>query len=102
MVLFLNVEGLMLVPVLLALGFVTLAGTPVLLAIVQDQLPNNRAVGNGLFMAMAFSLNIVSILTIGLIGDNFGLRSAYLWSAPVALLAIPAIFFLPKSKAQKL
>lgn len=95
MLIFLNVEGWMLVPVLLALGFTSLSTTPVLLAIVQEHLPNNRAMGNGLFMSIAFLLRPISLLAIGMIGDYIGLRPAFYGSSILALLAIPAIFALP-------
>jgi FSR family fosmidomycin resistance protein-like MFS transporter len=95
MLLFLNSSGWLIVPVLLALGFTTLSTTPVILAVVQDNLPNNRAIGNGIFMAIAFLMQSLAILVIGILGDQFGLNTAFLVSALVSLLAIPVIFFLP-------
>jgi FSR family fosmidomycin resistance protein-like MFS transporter len=95
MLLFLNSSGWLIVPVLLALGFTSLSTTPVILAIVQDNLPNNRAIGNGIFMAIAFLMQSLAILVIGILGDQFGLNVAFLVSALVSLLAIPVIFFLP-------
>jgi FSR family fosmidomycin resistance protein-like MFS transporter len=95
LLLFLNVDGWIFVPILLGLGFTALSTAPVMLAIVQDQLPDNRAVGNGLFMAIAFLMQTLAVLVMGIIGDNFGLEKAYLFSALVSLLAIPIIFFLP-------
>ena len=95
MLLFLNSSGWLIVPVLLALGFTTLSTTPVILAIVQDNLPNNRAIGNGIFMAIAFLMQSLAILVIGILGDQFGLNIAFLVSALVSLLAIPVIFYLP-------
>ena len=51
---FLSVEGWAVFLVLALLGFFALAPQPVLLAMVQDTLPDNRAAANGLFMAMSF------------------------------------------------
>lgn len=96
LLLFLNVDGWIIVPVLLGLGFSALSAAPVMLAIVQDYLPENRAVGNGLFMAIAFLMQTLAVLVMGIIGDNYGLEKAYLFSALVALLGIPIIFTLPK------
>ncbi|MCK4726629.1 MAG: MFS transporter, partial [Anaerolineales bacterium] len=96
LLLFLNVDGWIIVPVLLGLGFSALSAAPVMLAIVQDYLPENRAVGNGLFMAIAFLMQTLAVLVMGIIGDNYGLDKAYLFSALVLLLAIPIIFTLPK------
>jgi FSR family fosmidomycin resistance protein-like MFS transporter len=100
MLLFLNISGWVLVPVLLVLGFSALSTMPVLLAVVQEHLPGNRAVGNGLFMTLAFLLRPINVVLIGYIGDQFSLRTAFTWSAYISLLAIPAIFFLPQLKSK--
>lgn len=97
---FLNAEGWLLVPVLLALGFTTLSTAPVMLAMVQDHLPNNRAVGNGLFMFVSFLVRPISIMTIGVLGDHFGLQTAFYVSAVLSLMSIPAILALPNQPAQ--
>ncbi len=95
MLLFLNVDGWVMVVILLALGFSVLSTPPVLMAIVQDQLPNHRAVGNGLFLSMSFLIRPIAILAIGYVGDHYGLDTAFYISAFVSLLAIPGILFLP-------
>ena len=97
LVVFLLVQGWLLVPVLMLLGFSTLATTPVMMAMVQEHLPNNRAVGNGLYMVLAFLVRAIATLLVGFFGDRYGLRQVFLWSALIALLAIPAILVLPKS-----
>jgi FSR family fosmidomycin resistance protein-like MFS transporter len=94
-IVFLNVEGWLVIPILLLLGFSSLSTTPVMLAMVQDQMPNNRAMGNGIFMVLAFFLRSTATLAVGFLGDTIGLRSAYLWSALIALISIPTIYFLP-------
>ena len=66
-----------------------------MLAIVQDYMPDNRAVGNGIFIAIAFLMQTLTVLVLGIIGDNYGLDIAYLFSALVYLLAIPIIFTIP-------
>lgn len=98
MLIFLSVDGWVRLPVLVFLGFTVLSVTPVLLALVQEQLPNNRAVGNGLFMLINFLMRAISITLIGLIGDRFGLRTAFFWSVPLSLLCLPAILVLPDKK----
>jgi FSR family fosmidomycin resistance protein-like MFS transporter len=100
MLIFLNVEGWLIVPLLLALGFTALSIPPVLMAIVQEHLPNNRALGNGLFISISFLIRPISILFIGLIGDTYDLRTAYYLSAIISLLAIPAIFKIPNIKPE--
>lgn len=92
---FLRVSGWWIIPVLLLLGFTALSTNPVMLAMVQDQLPEHRAMGNGLYMTITFLVRPVAILVIGAIGDRVGLQAAYFWSALISLLAIPAILALP-------
>ena len=96
MLIFLNVEGWLLIPALLFLGFFTLSTAPVMLAMVQDHMVTNRAVGNGLYMMITFFIRIVALVAIGIMGDKFGLEQVYLWSAFLMLLSIPAIVALPE------
>lgn len=95
MLLFLQISGWLIVPVLLALGIVALSMQPVLMTVVQENFPHHRAVSNGLFMTLAFLLRTIGILAIGAMGDWLGLRTAFYISVLVSLLAIPAIFALP-------
>jgi FSR family fosmidomycin resistance protein-like MFS transporter len=92
---FLQTEGWLFVPVLIMMGLTSLSTQPVLLAIVQDHLPENRAVGNGIFLAITFLARPLAILGIGQIGDHFGLEAAFFWGAIISILAIPAIVTLP-------
>lgn len=96
MLLFLYVQGWLFVPILLALGFTSLSTTPVMLAMAQEHLPNNRAMANGIFISLSFLIRPVSAFAVGLMGDHWGLHTAFLAAALISLLAIPAIFFLPK------
>jgi len=86
------------IPLLILLGFTALSPTPVVLALVQDRFPVNRAVANGLFLTLSFLIRAVAIGVVGTWADNYGLNSAYLFSAGLALLSIPAVFFLPRGK----
>jgi FSR family fosmidomycin resistance protein-like MFS transporter len=102
LLLFLRVRGWALVPVLLALGFSAMSTNPVLMATVQDQLPDNRGVGNGVYMTIDFLLQPLAMLLIGFFGDRMGLRATYLWVAWVSLLSIPAILALPGGQKARL
>lgn len=84
------------VPLLIALGLTAISPTPVLLAIVQDQFPDNRATGNGIAMAINFLAYAVGVSVVGLLADQVGLSNAFLSSGVLALFALPAIFKLPK------
>ena len=94
---FLNVGGWLTVPVLLILGFSFLATTPVVLAMVQDQMPDHRALGNGIFMVIVFLLQAVALFLVGFLGDRIGLYATFTLSALMALLSIPVILILPNS-----
>jgi FSR family fosmidomycin resistance protein-like MFS transporter len=98
MLLFLEVEGWLLIPVLMALGFTSLSTGPVYLAIVQDHVPNNRAVGNGIYITSAFLTRSLVSFLVGLAGDQIGLRNAFFWSAILAFASIPAILSLPEKE----
>lgn len=98
MLLFLRVEGWLLLPVLALLGFAAFATMPVMLAIVQEQFPSNRAVANGLFMMVVFVIRPVGTLLVGMLGDYFGLETAYFISALISFLMLPAIMALPATR----
>jgi FSR family fosmidomycin resistance protein-like MFS transporter len=86
----------MAVPLLLALGLTAISPTPVILAVVQDQFPDNRALANGVFLALSFTIRAFGTWMVGVTADAFGLVDAYLWSAVVGFLALPAVLRLPK------
>jgi FSR family fosmidomycin resistance protein-like MFS transporter len=96
MILFLFSSGWVVILLLIALGLTAISLQPVILALVQDLFPDNRALANGSYMALSFTLRAVGIWAIGLTADAFGLVPAFVLSALVGLLALPAIFFIPK------
>ncbi len=85
----------MTVPILLALGLTAISPTPVLLAIVQDEFPKNRAVSNGIFMFLNFLTRALALWAVGVMADRFGLVPAFVWSGIIALAGIPAVLWLP-------
>jgi FSR family fosmidomycin resistance protein-like MFS transporter len=96
MLLFLRVQGWLIGPLLLALGFMGFSAMPVMLAIVQEQFPNNRATANGLYMMIIFLLRPVGTLMVGMLGDRFGLQTAYLIATGISFLTLPVIMTLPE------
>ncbi|MBP9070993.1 MAG: MFS transporter [Caldilineaceae bacterium] len=86
------------IPLLLIVGFTTLSPTPVLLALVQDQFPDNRAVANGLFLTLSFLIRALAIWAVGAWADGYGLVPAFLLSAGLAIFSVPGIFLLPKGR----
>jgi FSR family fosmidomycin resistance protein-like MFS transporter len=94
---FLNTTGWLIIPVLIFAGLLGLSSQPILLAIVQDQFPNHRSISNGFFTAMNFIFLSAAAVIIGLLGDHFGLRQAFFWTAIAGLLCSPLAWLLPKS-----
>ncbi len=99
MLVFVHVEGLLLIPILIGLGLTALSVSPVFLALVQDQLPDNRSTANGIFMLYAFGIRAINVLIAGVLGDAFGLQNAFIIAAIVSLLSLPFIFTLPGKPA---
>ena len=98
MLAFLNTQGWLWVVVLLVTGLLGLSGQPILLALVQDYLPQHRSVANGFFMAMSFiALSLTSVL-IGALADRLGLHQAFFWSAIIGFGAVPFVFLLAVKK----
>jgi FSR family fosmidomycin resistance protein-like MFS transporter len=104
MLVFIAVQGWLRFPLLLILGFGSLSVAPVIMALVQESFPENRALANGLYMALSFVIRSGAVMALGLMGDLFGLRLAFAASAIVPLLGLPLIPLLPRgqpSDAQK-
>ncbi len=100
MLLFVHAEGALLAPLLIGLGLTALSVSPVFLALVQDQLPENRATANGLFMTYAFGIRAINVLIVGALGDALGLESAFIAAALISLLSLPLIVTLPAAPAR--
>jgi FSR family fosmidomycin resistance protein-like MFS transporter len=95
MFVFLAVSGWQRVPLLVLTGFTALAVTPVVMAIVQESVPENRALANGIYMSLSFGIRSVAVVIMGVLGDLFGLRMAFTASAVLVLLGLPILFLLP-------
>jgi MFS family permease len=98
MILFLNVSGWLLLPVLFALGFVAQSSGPVLMAMVQEGASSHPATANGLYMALEFVGGSVITIIIGALADALGLRTAFMIAGVVALFSLPFVLLLPKEK----
>ncbi|MCJ7825163.1 MAG: MFS transporter [Anaerolineales bacterium] len=92
---FLRTSGLVQALLLPALGFFALSTTPVIMAWVQESYMENRALANGVYMAMGFLIRAVVVVILGRVGDLVGLRQGFQYSAIIMLLGIPLVFFLP-------
>ncbi|RKY75832.1 MFS transporter [candidate division KSB1 bacterium] len=96
MLIFTLSKGIFMLPVLLLLGFAAFSITPVIMALVQESFPANRALANGVYMAASFVLRSVVVVVVGVLGDRLGLQTAYFVSSAAMAAGIIVIFFLPK------
>lgn len=101
LLLFLSLRGWAGLPVLALVGFAALATNPVVMAVFQESLPENRALANGLYMAIHLVLRSLATLTIGGLGDWIGLRGAFTIAAWAALAAVPVLLLLPGKAREK-
>ncbi len=98
MLLFLQINMGARLALLLVYGFIQLSAMPVIMAMVQEQYPENRALANGVFMAVNFACQAIASLTVGILGQAFNLGTAFTVSALLSLFALPIVFFLPKDR----
>jgi FSR family fosmidomycin resistance protein-like MFS transporter len=95
---FLAVSGWLRFPLLLALGLTSLSVVPVLMALMQETFPENRALANGTYMALSFGIRSIVVVVVGAMGDLWGMRLAFTISAVVPLLGLPFLLMLPKRR----
>jgi FSR family fosmidomycin resistance protein-like MFS transporter len=101
MVLFIYANPWWKLPLLVLMGFFAIAVVPVMMAIVMENAPNQRAFANGIYMAVSFSLQSLAVILVGLFSDRFGLRLTFLVSAAVMPFILPFVRLLPKSVRQE-
>lgn len=88
-------ETIFVFPVLIVIGFIMFAATPVLLAEVNSIDTEHPSLINGIFMTINFLVSAFALLIIGFFGDLFGLETAYIITALVGVLSIPFILKIP-------
>ncbi|RPI41099.1 MAG: MFS transporter, partial [Bacteroidetes bacterium] len=85
--LFLNLEGAWIFPVLLPLGFFLFAPTSVMLAIVQELGTEKKAFVNSIYMTLNFFISVMVYPIVGVIIDRIGFIPTF---RAVALLGFGA------------
>jgi len=98
MFVFLTSDGWLRFPLLLVMGFTALSVTPVVMALVQESFPKNRALANGVYMSLSFVLSSAVVVVLGAMGDLFGLRLTFAASAVITLLGLLFILLLPRGR----
>jgi FSR family fosmidomycin resistance protein-like MFS transporter len=82
-------------PILIALGFAGLMATPVIMASVQESFPEDRALANGVYMALSFGIRSIVVVLVGGAADWMGMRRTFLACALLALLGTPIVRWMP-------
>jgi len=98
--LFLVSGGWVRYPMLIGLGFSLFSYGPVGMALVQEQFPENRALANGIYMSIAFIIRSLAVVTIGAIGDAYGLQTAFAVATALVVFGVPFVFMLPRRPAR--
>ena len=65
-------------------GFLNLALMPPVIVIAQEILPDNKAVGSGIVMGLAWAVGSIAVIGFGFLGDGIGPR-------PAAIAALPLL-----------
>ncbi len=95
MLAFLLTEGWLRFPLLLVMGLAALSVTPVIMALVQESFPENRALANGVYMALSFLIRSGVVVIVGAMGDLWGMRPSFMACALIMLLGLPFLLLLP-------
>ncbi len=96
MLTFLYAPNWAIVPLLIGLGLTAISPQPVLLAVVQDEFAENRALANGSYLAVNFTVRAMGIAIVGVLADKIGLQSSFIIGGVVMFTGIPAILMLGK------
>jgi FSR family fosmidomycin resistance protein-like MFS transporter len=84
------------VPVLVGLGLTMPATHVILMALVQERCPDNRALATGVLLSLTFVSESLGALVLGAMADLFSLRLAFAVSAIVLLASLPLVLLLPR------
>ncbi|MCF8241986.1 MAG: MFS transporter [Melioribacteraceae bacterium] len=92
---FILTDGLISIGVLIILGLFLFAGTPIMLAMVQEASHERPSFLNGVFMAINFLMGSLAVMFIGFLGDKLGLDLTY---QLCVILSLFSLLFILKFK----
>ncbi|MEN8238598.1 MAG: MFS transporter [Actinomycetota bacterium] len=95
---FLAADGWVQVAILPIIGFSLLAVPPVLMALVQEEFPESRALANGVYLSMNFAIRSVAAVAYGIVGDAFGLSTSMYIAAAAMFIGLPLIWVILPNK----
>jgi len=94
--LFLNLKGFWIFPVLLPLGFIIFAPTAVMLATVQELNTEKKAFVNSIYMTLNFFVSVMVYPVIGAAIDRFGFLPSFRFIAYLGFGAVIIVLFTRK------
>lgn len=95
---FIVADGWVRIALLPIVGLTLLAIQPALLALVQEQFPDSRALANGVYLSINFAIRSIAAVAYGAVGDAFGLSTAMLIGAIAMFVGLPLIWLLPRDR----
>jgi len=96
MLIFLNVEGGWIIPVLIPLGFFLFAPTAVMMAMIQDLNTEKKAFVNAIYMTINFFISSMVIPMVGVLTDHFGFQTSYMAFNILAFGAVGIVLYTRK------
>lgn len=93
MLLFLNLEGVWIIPVLIPLGFFLFAPISIMLAVVQDLNTEKKTFVNAIYMTLNFFVSALIIPMVGVLTDKYGFTTSFLIFNILAFGAIGIVIY---------
>jgi FSR family fosmidomycin resistance protein-like MFS transporter len=84
------------IPVLIGLGLTMPATYVILMALVQESCPDNRALATGVLLSVTFISESLGAVVLGALADLMGMPLAFAVSAIVLLASLPLALLLPR------
>jgi len=97
MFIFVNISGIMVIPVLILSGFFLFMTGPVILAAVHDVKSEQGAFINGVFMTVNFFFASIMTVIVGFLADRYGMERTYGATVFLSTLAIPVVLLMKNS-----
>jgi FSR family fosmidomycin resistance protein-like MFS transporter len=86
-------------PLLAVTGALVFSGTPVILALVQELLPEARSTASGLYFSLNYLSAGLAAILFGVAADTLGMQRAFTLLAFVPILTLPFALVLPARPA---
>jgi FSR family fosmidomycin resistance protein-like MFS transporter len=88
-------QGWLKLPTLIGLGLTMPATYVVLMALIQESCPDNRALATGVLLSVTFVSESLGAVMLGAMADLLSLTAAFVASALLLLVGLPLVVLLP-------